>query len=100
MPSFYMKQPNGRYALFSSIPDDFYAMNMTRSEAMTVARCDHGDDAGRRKIERADADALAEYYDEKAPAGLRRWWGALSVVGAVHGDEMRRKRMVAGEVKP
>lgn len=100
MPSFYLKQPNGKYALFSTIVDDFCAMDMTRQEAMMHARAEMGDEQAARKIERADRDENAAEYDEKAPAGLRRWWGALSAVGAVHGDEARRKRMVAGEVKP
>lgn len=99
MPSYFLKQPNGRYARYSTIVDDFTAMNMTRQEAIWCARGELGLRDAFGKIERADRDENASEYDEKAPAGLRRWWGALSAVGAVHGDETRRKRMVAGEAK-
>lgn len=97
MPSFYLKQPNGKYARFSTIVDDFTAMGLTRDRAVTHAQRDVGEREGIGKIERADADALAAEYDERAPEGLRRWTACLDTVMCVHGTVIHGERKAKGE---
>lgn len=98
MPSFYLKQPNGLYARFSTIPDDFTTMGLTREGALDRAQREVGEREGLSKIERADADEEAAEYEPTAPEGLRRWQGCLDTVEAIHGAATRDKRKAAGEV--
>jgi hypothetical protein len=65
-------QPNGQYAWFSEIVDNFLAFDMTREEMAEFIR------------ERCNCDPLPSI--ERAEAAPSRFLEALDVVRMVHGD--------------
>jgi hypothetical protein len=56
MPAMAVVQPNGLYARFSSIVDDFTHTNLTRDEIWTEFQHECGDDCADGKLERAHKD--------------------------------------------
>lgn len=71
-----VKQPNGQYARFSEIVDNFTSMCMTRDEA--VEECKRypgiGASEAEQKVSNADNDP-------------KRWEEALGIIRTVHGDD-------------
>lgn len=76
-----MRQPNGLYAIFSSVVDDFVGINMTMSEIEREIRTY----AGIGKLEAAD---IIKSADEN----IHRFSNALNTIRFVHGEEWARKR--------
>ena len=87
MPTFAVKQPNGNYALFSTIVDTFTAHGLTRDQAvfLLMERVSLGD--ALQALDRADDDN-------------DRWKDALNTVGNIHGDEARAGAEDFGNEKP
>ena len=56
MPAFAVIQPNGLFARFSTIVDDFTHYNMTRSEAWDYFQQEGGNDCADGKLERAHSE--------------------------------------------
>ena len=77
-----VKQPDGRYARFSDVVDNFTHLNMTREEALVVCR-EHADAlwAG-EKVRNADSDTLE---DGACGGGLDRWRDSMQTVLDIHG---------------
>ena len=71
-------QPNGKYARFSEIADDFTHYDMTRDKAVNCAITEYGIDA-------VEAEAKVARADE---AGLSRMSEALNIVRAIHGADV------------
>lgn len=99
MPSYFLKQPNGLLARFSTIPDHFTHVNLTAAEAFDVAFEEMGRHEAEQKIRRAlDDDHLGEPWTGPAD-GLNRWRDSLETVEACHGSEELRKFLSEMEVK-
>lgn len=65
-------QPDGKYARFSEVVDDFTHIDMTREEAVRLCRWEIGHEEGSKKVARADADP-------------GRYAEAARIIAAVHG---------------
>ena len=74
-----IRQPDGLYARFSSIVDDFTHLNCTRKEIWEVFRDEGGIDFANKMIERAD----------KEP---ERWEEELKTIKEIHGSEVAELR--------
>ena len=77
-----IKQPNGFYARFSEIVDDFTHANNSREELWSFYRDEGGVECANGKMQRADENA--NKFDE-----------AISIIECIHGkklaDERRKK---------
>lgn len=75
MPQFIVKQPNGKYAIFSTVVDNFVAYDYTEAEIIAHYEQKAKDDArlvAERGLNRADSD----------PDALGR---CLATIEAIHG---------------
>lgn len=80
-----VKQPNGFYARFSDIVDNFTHMNMTEDEAHTLCRGFMGEDEARRKV-RAGVEDWKPWTEENPGNGSERWDDSLETIQMVHGE--------------
>lgn len=62
MPSKIVKQPNGLYARFSTIVDNFTHYGMDRQEAWRLRRDEFGVEAANSSLK--DADEHGEWWDD------------------------------------
>lgn len=83
MPSYFLKQPNGKYARFSTVVDNFTAMNMDRETALYRAKLEVGELEGEQKIARADKEELP---GNGRP--LSRWKKSIHTVEVIHGKKV------------
>ncbi len=87
MPTTIVRQPDGKLAAFSSIPDEFTAYDMSEQEAVEYLV---GDDHGRRtaleKVQRGVEDHEPWKVGVKGD-GLSRWRHALQQIGRQHGRD-------------
>ena len=79
MPARAVKQPNGLYARFSTIVDDFTHLNCTRDELWTVFRDEGGVECADGKMLRADENP--QRYEEE-----------LHTIEVVHGSKLAMER--------
>ena len=84
MPSYFVVQPNGLLARFSTVVDDFTAMNMTDVEATEEVFDEYS--------ERAKHDAEQAITRAKE-LSRNRWTDCLSTIRAIHGDEAVAERL-------
>jgi hypothetical protein len=78
-----IKQPNGLYARFSEIVDDFTHVNCSREELWNYYRNEGGIECANGKLQRADKSL--DRFDE-----------AISIIASVHNKklaEARRKEL-------
>ncbi len=99
MPTYPLKQPNGLYAIFSTIVDDFTGMNWSRDEVRAEFVSRGGEASADRLLARADGDVECACYDEGAPEGRRRWEGSLDTIKSVHSARLAEARRRQGEGK-
>jgi hypothetical protein len=74
-----IKQPNGLYARFSEIVDDFTHANCSRKELWGFYRDECGVECANGKLQRADENAY-------------RFNEAIEVIKSIHGEEIAEKR--------
>lgn len=74
-----IKQPNGLYARFSEIIDDFTHANCSREELWVFYRDEGGVECANGKLQRADENA--NRFDE-----------AIDVIKSIHGKELAEER--------
>lgn len=80
MPSRILIQPNGMYARFSTIVDDFTHYNMTKDEALDVCFEEMGRYEAEKKVARAEENG--KNFDDE-----------IDTIRVVHGnDEAERTR--------
>lgn len=82
-----VKQPNGMFARFSDVVDDFTHMNLTRSEAAQVCQqkgC--GEAEAEEKVKRGEADDAGGWIEDDGKP-LLRWRDALETIRAIHSEE-------------
>ncbi len=82
MPSYFVVQPDGRLAQFSTVVDDFTALNMTDEEAVQMVVAE--------EAERAKLIALQGITRARLTAG--RWEDCLHTVGEIHGPDVAAER--------
>jgi hypothetical protein len=70
-----IKQPNGQYARFSEVVDNFTDYDLTRAEAVELCKS-HGLPAG-----------IAEQKVRWSEADPARFRGAMEIVRLIHGEE-------------
>jgi hypothetical protein len=74
-----IKQPNGLYARFSEIVDDFTHVNCSREELWAFYRDEGGVECANGKLQRADEHA--NRFDE-----------AIDVIKRIHGKKLAEER--------
>lgn len=77
MPSFVVKQPNGRYAMFHTVTDGFGAFNYTYADMLARCQAEWGLHSGLKKMERADAEEECTYSHLGRGTYLHRWRACL-----------------------
>lgn len=82
-----VKQPNGLFARFSDVVDDFTHYDMTEAEALEVCvqECDCGPKTAAEKVENAKRDLEPWTMKPSGGDGLNRWRDCLVTIYAVHG---------------
>lgn len=86
MPSRFVLQPNGLLARFSTIVDNFTYANLTKEQAIKVAREDMGRAAAEAKVERGLKDELP-WQNGVYGDGTARWNEACRIVKLIHGEK-------------
>jgi len=74
-----IKQPNGLYARFSEIVDDFTLANCSREEIWSFYRDEGGVECANGKLQRADENA-------------NRFEEAIDIIKCIHGRELADER--------
>lgn len=92
-----VKQPNGLYARFSDIVDDFTDMSMTEEEALAECRTYLG-------VVEAGQKVLAGIQDWKPRtttpgSGTDRWDESVGIIGEIHGGERLAEVIAIGNEK-
>lgn len=94
MPRFCVKQPNGLYAEFSTVVDDFTVLDMTRTEAVEHYRLAMSQADAEQKVLRADEENLLPVNRTTCSGPpLARWNDCLKTIEAVHGAALRDERI-------
>lgn len=95
MPSYMLKQPDGKIAVFSSVIDDFTHYDLSEEEAMEVGIESWGRDTALQKLQNAleDKRLMAREF---VSDGLGRWRESLEDIAFQHGLERLRKTL--GEI--
>lgn len=78
-----VKQPNGKYARFSEVVDDFTHMDCERDELLKLYAAQIGREEAIGKLDRADAEP-------------HRFDKAIEVIRAIHGADIANERWEAG----
>lgn len=79
-----VKQPNGLFARFSDVVDNFTHLDMTHDQALDFCREHMAEDAAQRKVHAAVEDHLP-FTVGKRGSGSDRWNDAIETIAAVHG---------------
>ena len=79
------KQPNGKFARFSDIVDDFTHLNMTEAEALEVCVMECGERTAKQKVKNAVEDIKP--WTNLPGSGTDRWEYDIQKVHNVHGAE-------------
>ena len=96
-----LQQPNGLYARFSSVVDNFTHCNLTRAEAVAVCHDEHdlGPRSSEEKVQRADDDAHPRSYLPQLGDGLHRWRYCCRTILLIHGTRKLRDTLLEMEVE-
>lgn len=87
-----VKQPNGLYARFSDIVDNFTAMNMTESEAYELCRDYLGVEDAKLKV-KAGKEDWKPWSNNVPGSGLERWQESIGTVAVVHGKKAAQQAL-------
>lgn len=96
MPSYVVRQPNGLYAVFSTIVDHFTVTDATADELVGYFEGQMSRDDAQAKVLRGVQDDCTHVCERAADDGLNRWRDALETVRAVHGEAAAK--VVEGEL--
>ncbi len=78
MPAYFVMQPDGRFARFSTVVDDFTDLNMSEEECIQLVV---EDAIARAKKEATTSITSAKTHPEK-------WAGCLLTVENIHGKDL------------
>lgn len=87
MPSRVVRQPNGLWAVFSSVVDTFTHYDATEAEMLDHWRGEVGDRVARQKMGDGLADRTFSAEDMTATDGLNRFREAIDTIRTLQGDE-------------
>jgi hypothetical protein len=96
VPQFFVKQPDGKFAVFSTVVDDFHEMGMSEEEALEHARDEMR--LGQDDVEVVFGKAKRDepFWDTPDRGdGLNRWRQALVPLAIRHGLETVSERLRA-----
>ena len=79
-------QPNGLLARFFTIVDNFTHMNMTKEEALEVAREDMGRQDAEAKVERGLRDEDPWTHGGPPGDGTSRWRADIATIRVIQGE--------------
>lgn len=88
MPQFFVRQPNGLLARFSTIVDSFCEVDLSRADALDWCRQKGLTEAeAEEKVSRAERDEPTWPGERRCcdQPGLHRWHNALVTILHVHG---------------
>ncbi|MCV9964736.1 hypothetical protein OIU34_22860 [Pararhizobium sp. BT-229] len=94
MPKFFVKQPDGKFALFSTVVDDFLETGMSEEEAVEAATDNM--EVSLDQVEDIIGKARRDepfWPSEDRGDGLNRWRQALVPLAIQHGMETVNARM-------
>jgi hypothetical protein len=99
-----VKQPNGLFARWSDVVDDFTDYDMTEAEARAVC-CDKGgvvlvDEKLRRAKADEDPWRPCQAYIRGRGDGLDRWRDCINTIRSVHGKAVADEREKQLSVNP
>lgn len=86
----FVKQPNGKLAVFSDIVDHFTVYNMTEKMAVAYARLAMGREDALTKV-RAGIEDHKPWTVGVRGSGLERWTASLKTIEICHGKAEREK---------
>ena len=97
MPTYFVRQPNGKLARFSTVVDAFCEVDMSESDALRWCRERMGEDEAREKVRRAVADEPTDGPGGRrcCDQGLVRWHDSLATILHVHGTAGLAKFLAA-----
>lgn len=75
-----VKQPDGKYARFSEVVDDFTHDGMTRTQVYKLCRVSLGEGDSAQKIDNADKELI-------------RWAEAICIICDIHGKDVAERRV-------
>jgi hypothetical protein len=85
-----VKQPNGLFARFSDVVDNFTHMQMTQEQALGVCREHMSESEAQNKVQAGVEDHIPWTVGVKGK-GTSRWEDALDSIKAVHGKKAMLK---------
>jgi len=91
-----VKQPNGKFARFSDIVDDFTAMDMTEPEVYSLCRVHLGIKDAERKVQAGMEDWRPWTTGAVKGNGTERWEDSLNTIENVHGRQVAEERRLVG----
>jgi len=87
-----VKQPNGLFARFSDIVDDFTHMNMSESEAFVVCKEEGcGEYEAFNKMKSGKEDHIP--WTTTPGSGLDRWKDSIDTIKSCHGKKIMKERI-------
>ena len=94
MPWIIVKQPNDKYARFSTIVDDFTHMNLTRNEVLDLCTSEYqlNESQALEKLRGADKNLYLDCYRVKGSESSR-WEACLNTIDLVHGKSQVDKNL-------
>jgi len=93
MPSYFVKLPDGRLALFSTVVDDFTSDAMTEGEALKEGTFLWGTLSAERSVARAGDRPPHSVLSNYGNDGLHGWREALMHIALRHGIGVVRDRL-------
>jgi len=98
MPWYILKQPDGRFAAFSSVVDNFEMCDAELDEALDYCRDRMGRYEAAAKVDRgANDEPLENLGAPSAADGLNRWRRSLETVALIHGAAALRATLARFE---
>lgn len=87
-----VKQPNGLFARFSDVVDDFTHINMSETEALSVCKEEGcGEYEADKKMKAGKEDHIP--WTEKPGSGLDRWNNSIDTIKTCHGEKIMKRRI-------
>lgn len=102
MPRFFVRQPDGKLAEFSTVVDNFTAQDLSHEEALQCCNGMSWEDA-LEKVRRGEEDAQytggPQLNMDQEGNQLKRWEDCLGTILIVHGWEecLSRMRLLGGQ---
>lgn len=95
MPKFFVRQPDGMFALFSTVVEDFHESGLTSSAMRELAGAEFRLSEAELDRVLSEAEKDAPFWDgENGQDGLNRWREVLARIMATAGPVVLSERML------